>query len=180
MVYEGIREVRKSVLMGRSAEEIESESDLEEEEIYDTAKTGRTAGHGGDQTDDNARARMMAQWPEEDKKKIAAQVMQQYIFSSKTTPSISLIVQLIETFINQPIIHSIDWLLAWLFAWLIARLLSFRRSLIRNWVKFLPFFTVFAFFIVAVLVVVCRWKSSKSKRACLTRKWLSGTILATT
>lgn len=72
MVYEGIRDVRKTVLTGRSEEEIESESDVEQEEIYDTRN--RTSAYNDDLADlSNARARM-TQLPEEDKQKIAAQV----------------------------------------------------------------------------------------------------------
>ncbi|XP_055332625.1 catenin alpha-like [Paramacrobiotus metropolitanus] len=70
MVYEGIRQVRKTVLMGRSAEEIESESDWEEEEIYDT----RHKGPGEDVADLSSARAQMTQLPEADKQKIAAQV----------------------------------------------------------------------------------------------------------
>ena len=75
MVYQGIREVRKAVLMGRSAEEIESESELEEEEIYESKGKATSERYGEDHADaSNARARMTL-LPEEDKQKIAAQVL---------------------------------------------------------------------------------------------------------
>uniref|UniRef100_A0A669D3H0 Catenin alpha-2 n=1 Tax=Oreochromis niloticus TaxID=8128 RepID=A0A669D3H0_ORENI len=67
LVYDGVRDVRKAVLMIRTPEELEDDSDFEQED-YDTRS--RTSV----QTEDDQLIAIMAQLPQEEKAKIAEQV----------------------------------------------------------------------------------------------------------
>uniref|UniRef100_A0A8C5D5G4 Catenin alpha-2 n=1 Tax=Gouania willdenowi TaxID=441366 RepID=A0A8C5D5G4_GOUWI len=67
LVYDGVRDIRKAVLMIRTPEELEDDSDFEQED-YDTRS--RTSV----QTEDDQLIAIMAQLPQEEKAKIAEQV----------------------------------------------------------------------------------------------------------
>uniref|UniRef100_A0A4W3II42 Catenin alpha-2 n=1 Tax=Callorhinchus milii TaxID=7868 RepID=A0A4W3II42_CALMI len=67
LVYDGVRDIRKAVLMIRTPEELEDDSDFEQED-YDVRS--RTSV----QTEDDQLIAIMAQLPQEEKAKIAEQV----------------------------------------------------------------------------------------------------------
>uniref|UniRef100_A0A669BPT1 Catenin alpha-2 n=1 Tax=Oreochromis niloticus TaxID=8128 RepID=A0A669BPT1_ORENI len=71
LVYDGVRDVRKAVLMIRTPEELEDDSDFEQED-YDTRS--RTSVQTEDDQLIAGQSAIMAQLPQEEKAKIAEQV----------------------------------------------------------------------------------------------------------
>uniref|UniRef100_A0A8C5CQP3 Catenin alpha-2 n=1 Tax=Gadus morhua TaxID=8049 RepID=A0A8C5CQP3_GADMO len=67
LVYDGVRDIRKAVLMIRTPEELEDDSDFEQEDYDARSRTSV-------QTEDDQLIAIMAQLPQEEKAKIAEQV----------------------------------------------------------------------------------------------------------
>ncbi|EDW33910.1 GL21877 [Drosophila persimilis] len=74
LVYDGVREIRRAVLMNRSSEDLDTDTEFEPVEDLTLETRSRSSAHTGDQTVDEYPDITMRKMTEEDKQKIAQQV----------------------------------------------------------------------------------------------------------